>query len=80
MQELVQWLTAGQVQVEVNAAVMMEDEVAEDVAALYRLCVGGVVLVKFWILCVDPFARDVFRPEPVLPTVFALVHCCACVA
>ena len=80
MEELVQWLTASQVQVEVNAAVMVEDEVAEDVAALYRLWVESVVLVELRILGVDPFGRGVFRPKPALLAVLAFVHCRTCVA
>lgn len=74
MEEIVQWLTASQVQVEVNAAVMVEDEVAEEVAALYRLRIGSVVLVEVRILGVDPFGGDGFRPKPVLPTILAFVH------
>lgn len=53
---------------------MMEDKVAEDVAALYRLCVGSVVLVELRILGVDPFSGDLFRPKPVLLAVLAFVH------
>ena len=53
---------------------MVEDEVAEDVAALYRLCVGSVILVECRILGVDPFSGEVFRPKPVLLAVLAFVH------
>lgn len=77
MEEIVQWLMAGQIQVEVDAAVMMEDEVAEDVAALYCLRIGSVVLVELRILGVDPFGGDIFRPKPVLLAVLAFVHGCA---
>ena len=74
MEEIVQRFTAGQVQVQIDAAVMMEDEVAEDVAALYCLCIGSVVLVELRILRVDPFGGDVFRPKPVIPAILAFVH------
>lgn len=80
MEEIVQWLSAGQVEVKVDAAVMMEDEVAEDVAALYGLGVGSVVLVELRILGVDPFGGNVFRPKPVLLAFLAFVHGCACAA
>ena len=73
-------MAAGQVQIKVNAAVMVEDEVAEDVAALYRLRVGSVVQVELWILGVDPFGGNVFCPKPVLLAIFALVHRCTCAA
>jgi len=74
VEEVAQWLTTGQIEVKVDAAVMVEDEVAEDVAALYSLCVGSVVLVECRILGVDPFGGDVFRPKPVLLAVLAFVH------
>ena len=74
MEEIVQWLKAGQVEVKVDAAVMVEDEVAEDVAALYGLCVGSVILVELRVLRVDPFGGNVFCPKPVLPAVLAFVH------
>ena len=80
MEEIVQWLKAGQVEVKVDAAVMVEDEVAEDVAALYGLCVGSVILVELRVLRVDPFGSNVFCPKPVLLAIFALVHRCTCAA
>ena len=53
---------------------MVEDEVAEDVAALYSLCVGSVVLVELRVLGMNPFGGDIFRPKPVLLALLAFVH------
>lgn len=57
---------------------MIEDEVAQDVGALYRPAVGCVVLVELGVLGLDPLGGDVVRPKPVLLTFLALVESRAC--
>lgn len=57
---------------------MMEDEVAQDVGALYRPAVGCVVPVELRVLGLDPLASDVVRPKPVLLTFLAFVEARAC--
>jgi hypothetical protein len=73
-EKLVQWLFAFHVHIEVNATIMIENEVAKDVGALNRLAVGSVVLVEMRVLGVNPFGGDFVCPEPVLLTFLALVQ------
>jgi hypothetical protein len=59
---------------------MAEEEVAKDVAALNRLCVGCIVVLEIRILGSNPAGGDVVCPKPVLLAVLASVHCRACSA
>ena len=78
VKKLVQRLFAFQTQIEVNATIVVEDEVPQDVGALCRLVVGSVSFVEMGILGADPFSGDVICPEPVLPTFLAFVKSDAC--